>query len=561
MNNFIKRIRNNGIRVIILSGILVLSIGFITISRDKDFLLTKNMDIFFSMIREISLFYVDETDPETLLEQGINGVLNGLDPYTTYIPESEKENYESMTTGRYGGIGALIRQVGDHVMIIEPYEGFPAQKSGLKAGDIITGIDGTSTSGLVVGEVSEMLKGRPKSSIELTIQRTGESSPINRKILREEVKINNVAWYGKISDDIGYIQFNGFTENAHKEVRDALNNLKEEQGIAKVILDVRGNPGGLLMEAVNVTNLFVEKGQEIVSTKGKVKQWDRTYKAENKPLDASIPVVVLVGRSSASAAEIVAGAIQDLDRGIILGQRTFGKGLIQTTRQLSYDAQLKITTAKYYTPSGRCIQSFDFSEDNGISSIPDSLISEFHTKNGRKVYDGGGIMPDIEIQEPRPAPIVINLYTRNLIFDYATEYASGISSIPPVSDFQISDREYHKFIDYLDSKNFDYMTQTEIQLEQLIKTAREEQYYEPAETIFEELSNKIAHDKLNDLELYKTEIKSLLRKEIVSRYYYQRGRIQASIKGDENIEKAIDVLNNEELYNSILEGTLIYAGQ
>jgi carboxyl-terminal processing protease len=557
MQKFIKKIKKKSVLLITLSGFMLLSAGFMSVPGNRDFLLTKNMDIFFSMIREISLFYVDDKDPDKLIEKGIMGVLEGLDPYTTYIPESEMENYATMTTGRYGGVGALIRQVGEYVMIIEPYENFPAQKSGLRAGDIITGIDGKSTRHLPVNEVSELLKGSPKSKLEITIQRSGSSEPITRSITREEVKINNVAWYGMVDESIGYIQFNGFTENAHQEVRNALIDLKTNHDAKSIILDVRANPGGLLIEAVNVTNLFVGKGQEIVSTKGKVKQWDHVYRARNNPLDTDIPLVVLVGRSSASAAEIVAGAIQDLDRGLVLGQRTFGKGLIQTTRQLSYNSQLKITTAKYYTPSGRSIQAVNFSETGGVA-VPDSLINEFKTVNGRKVYDGGGIMPDIEIFEERPAPILVNLYTRNHLFNYATLFSQMNKTIPPVGEFHISDEEYRKFIDYLETEDFDYQTQTEERFRQLIAAAKQEKYYDPLADAFKELERKLAHDKEKDLETFKPEIKSLLKEEIVSRYYYQKGRIEASLEGDKYLLKAMEILNNNILYNSILDGKLIY---
>lgn len=535
--------------------------GFRNVPSERDFLLVRNMDIFFSMIREISLFYVDETEPENLINNGIRGVLQGLDPYTTYVPESEKENYATMTTGRYGGIGALIRQIGDYVMVIEPYENFPAQKSGIRAGDIITAIDGKSTKGLQVNEVSEMLKGMPNSSLEIIIHRHGAEGPISKKLLREEVKINNVTWYGSVADGIGYIQLNGFTENAHQEVRDALKDLKTNQKAESIILDLRGNPGGLLMEAVNITNLFIEKGQEIVSTRCKVKQWDHTYRARNNPEDSEIPLVVLVERSSASAAEIVSGAVQDLDRGIVMGQRTFGKGLIQTTRPLSYNAQLKITTAKYYTPSGRCIHTLDLSGNGSTATIPDSLINEFFTKNGRKVFDGGGIMPDIEVAEPVPAAILINLYTRNLIFDYATLYADRNPSIPPLTEFQITDEDYRDFINFLQERGFEYQTQTEERLRQLIAASKQENYYVAATDAFNEFEKILTHNKQQDLVTYKKEIKGMLREEIAGRYYYQKGLVKASLDDDPFVDKAIEILNNRRIYNSILNGSISYSGE
>jgi carboxyl-terminal processing protease len=560
MRNFTRKVKINSLLLVIVAGIIVLSLGFRN-AGNKDFQLTRNMDIFFSMIREIGLFYVDEVNPEKLIENAIAGVMQGLDPYTTYVPESEKDNYASMTTGRYGGIGAMIRQADDYVVIADPYENFPAQKAGLRAGDVITMINGKSTKGLRVNEVSELLKGPPNSKLEITVNRLLEKEPVKKEIVREEVKIRNVPWYGKVSKDIGYIQFSGFTENAHQEVKEAVIDLKSNHGATKIIIDVRDNPGGLLIEAVNVTNLFVDKGQEIVSTKGKVEQWDHTYRARHRPLDTSLPVVILVGRGSASASEIVAGALQDLDRGIIIGQRTFGKGLIQTTRQLSYNAQLKITTAKYYTPSGRCIQALDFSDETGAVTIHDSLINEFTTKNGRKVYDGGGIIPDIQIPLERISPLVANLYARNLIFDYATEYAARNPSIPPVNQFRINDNEYLDFIEFTERKGFGYQTRTESQLEQLIKTAREEQYYEISMTAFNELSEKLGIDKSKDFENHSREIRSLLREEIAGRYYFQKGRIEASLDGDPALEKAIEILNNTSLYHSILSGSTSYAGR
>jgi carboxyl-terminal processing protease len=555
MNKLKKKIRNAGITVLSVSTFALLSFGLIGFSPNKDFALSKNMDIFFSLIREINLFYVDEQKPDKLITDAINGVIDGLDPYTAYIPETEKENFATMTTGRYGGIGAIIRQVGEYVMVIEPYENFPAQKSGLRAGDIIIAVNGVSTKGRLVTEVSEMLKGSPDSELELTIKRNEDDTPLVFKLTREEVKIDNVTWYGMVDQGIGYMQFTGFTENAHYEVRDALKDLTDNHEVNSLILDVRGNPGGLLLEAVKVMDLFVEKGEAIVSTRGKVKQWDHIYKARSRAYYPEIKIVVLAGRGSASAAEIVAGAMQDLDRGVVIGNRTFGKGLIQTTRQLSFDAQLKITTAKYYTPSGRCIQAIDFNSEGGASYIPDSLINEFRTKNGRIVYDGGGIIPDIEVEEKETPPLVISLYASNHIFNFATKYASENRAIPPVRLFSVTDELYSEFKKYLDKNNFTYQTQTERKFSELISVAKQENYYNLSNELFDNLGKRITSDKSIDLELYKEEIKALLREEIISRYYYQRGRTEASISGDPYIEKAINMLNNRLIYESILDGT------
>jgi len=485
----------------------------------------------------------------------------GLAVTNTWKP-SFNFSKDSMTSmfnfGSWVLFNGLMREIFRHIYVLIIGKFFPIAQAGFytQARDferkITTGIS------MSVVEVSDLLKGAPKSKIEITVQRGGNSAPVTRIVEREEVRINNVAWYGEVEEGIGYIQFNGFTEDAYQEVKDALIDLKENYGIESLILDVRGNPGGLLIEAVNITNLFVDKGQEIVSTRGKVKQWDHVYKARNNPVDAKIPLVILVGRGSASASEIVAGAIQDLDRGLVIGQRTFGKGLIQTTRQLSYNAQLKITTAKYYTPSGRSIQAYDFTEEGGVA-YPDSLISEFKTLNGRKVFDGGGINPDIEVMEERPAPIVINLYTGNHFFNYATRFKEMNETIPAISEFVITDDEYRRFIEYLESEEFDYETQTEERFRQLVMTAKQEKYFDPLQDMFTSLEDKIAHDKENDLEKFKKEIKNLLREEIISRYHYQKGRAEASLNDDAYLKKAIDVLNNKILYNSVLDGKQIYA--
>jgi carboxyl-terminal processing protease len=540
---------------LVIPVVLIMVFGF-TYSKDKEFEIIKNLDIFYSLFRELNLFYVDETNPKQLIESGIEGMLKSLDPYTTYIPEEEQKNFAFMTTGEYGGIGALIRKGGDYTIISEPYEGFPAQQSGLKAGDTILSINGITTRGKEISEVSELLKGTPKTAVKLQLKRIGEKSSFEKNLIREQITIPNIPYAGLIKHGIGYIRLSNFTKDAGKEAQTALKQLMD-QGAKSIIIDMRGNPGGLLVESVNITNLFIGKGKEIVSTKGRVKQWDIVYKTVNQPVDTSIPVVVLVNRASASASEIVAGALQDLDRAVIVGQKTFGKGLVQTTRPLSYNAQLKVTTAKYYIPSGRCIQAVDYTnrnEDGSVGHIPDSLIREFSTVNGRKVYDGGGISPDIPVEAEQPGNITISLYTKNLIFDYATVYATKHDTYGTIGNITFSDDDYNDFLNYIRNRDYDYVTQSNSKLAELIGIARSERYYQGAEDEFEALKKKLAHDKEKDLQTFKEEIKSLIMEEIAGRYYFQKGKIRASLIHDKSLEKAVEVCEDNELYNMLLQG-------
>lgn len=548
------KLKGKKIKIItVIALLLVSSFTFIAFT-DKEFKIAKNLDIFFTLFRELNLFYVDDTNPEELIEAGIKGMLKSLDPYTTYIPESEIENFNFMTTGQYGGIGALIRKAGDYTIISEPYKDFPAYKAGLKAGDTIVTIDGISTMDKKINNVSEMLKGTPNTSVKLEIKRYGEDDIIETTLVREKITIKNVPYYGIISDNIGYIRLSNFTNDAGKEAKEALAELKK-QNAESIILDLRGNPGGLLIESVNVANLFVNKEQEIVSTHGKVKQWDNIYKTKQPAVDTLIPLVILVNRGSASASEIVAGSMQDLDRAVIIGEKTFGKGLVQTTRPLSYNTQLKITTAKYYIPSGRCIQAVDYAhrnEDGSVGYIPDSLINEFTTRNGRTVYDGGGITPDLKVEAESPGNITVNLFTKYLIFDYATIFVAENSPVEQPDEFEFTDNDYQKFLKYLENKSIDYTTQSYKILEDLIKTASKEKYFAGAEEEFEALKKKLAHDKNKDLQTFKDEIIHLLTEEIISRYNYQEGRIKASLKYDIQFDKALEILKNKDQYFSIL---------
>ncbi len=547
---FVRRTIVAAISILLIVG----SLSLLSFNND-DFKLVKSLEIYYTLFRELNMFYVDETDPEKLVESSIDGMLENLDPYTTFIPESDQETFNFMTTGEYGGIGALIRRSGDYAIIAEPYKGFPAEKNGLKAGDTILNIDGESMKGKEITYISEQLKGTPGTSVKILLKRINTEKEIEKILEREKININNVPYYGMIDHEIGYVRLANFTTDAVKEVKKALSELEKEHQLSGLVVDVRGNPGGLLIEAVDIASLFVEYGQEIVSTKGRVNQWDYIYKTRSSPIDTKIPLVVLVNRASASASEILAGSMQDLDRGVIIGQRTYGKGLVQTTRNLAYNSKLKVTTAKYYIPSGRCIQALDFSnrnEDGSVGVIPDSLISEFTTKNGRKVYDGGGILPDIETKPVNLSQFSISLYTQNIIFDYATLYASQHDSIPPVADFTITDEIYNDFKNYVLKRNFTYSTRSEESLKKLIETARQEKYYDLADSEFSALEIKLTHDNTKDLFHFKDEISYLLKQEIVSRYYYQWGSMEAAIENDVEIGKAIEVLKDPKLYNSLL---------
>ncbi len=548
-----KLTRRAGICAII---VLIAAGSFIFLSSSSDdFKLVKSLEIYYSLFRELNLFYVDEMNPEELVENSIKGMLEELDPYTTYIPESDRENFNFMTTGEYGGIGSLIRRNGDYAIIAEPYEGFPATRAGLRAGDTILSIDGLSMKNMDISQISEKLKGKPKTPLTLKIKRYGHPDPLEISLVREKITISNVPYYGMLNDHIGYIRLSNFTTGAAQETKSALLALRKNPSLDAIVLDLRGNPGGLLIEAVNAANLFVPQGQEIVSTHGRVKQWDQEYRTRFMPVDTSVFLAVLVSRGSASASEIVAGALQDLDRAVIIGQRTFGKGLVQTTRDLSYNTKLKVTTAKYYIPSGRCIQALDYSkrnEDGSVGTIPDSLISEYLTRNGRTVYDGGGIQPDFATDPEILSQISIALITRNVIFDYATIFAARHDSIGPVDRFDLSLGDYEEFKEMVSSLDFIYETNSEESLKSLIETAKREKYFDLAEDEFTALEGKLAHNNEKDLDNFSKEIRQLLKEEIAVRYYYQKGRVEASLKSDPEVNKAITVLEKPDLYLSTL---------
>ncbi|MBP7167164.1 MAG: S41 family peptidase [Bacteroidia bacterium] len=544
-----------GFRIWIL---LVLSaLGLISFRSvdDNYFELSRNLDIFTTVLRELSVYYVDPADPKQLVEEGIHSMLESLDPYTQFIPEEEAEDYRFMTTGQYGGIGALIGQRGDDVIITDPYAGFPAQKGGLQAGDIIRAIDGKAIKGKKYDEVSRMLKGQPNTPISITVERSGESQPLVRSLVREEITIPNVPYYGMIDQQQGYIRLGSFTDDAAKEVKAAMEDLVQKKGAKGVILDLRGNPGGLLNEAVDIVNVFIDKGQEVVSTRGKIKEWDKIYRSQHPATDNKTPIVVLVNSGSASASEIVSGALQDLDRAVIVGQRTFGKGLVQTTRPLTYNAQLKITTAKYYIPSGRCIQALDYTHrnpDGSVGKVPDSLISSFKTKNGRVVYDGGGITPDYALEPQLLSSISQALINNYILFDFATQYKITHPTIASAKDFQLSDAEYEDFIKWQADKKYDYITDSEKKLEELREKAEKEKYFEHIKAEYEAVKKLLVHDKATDLRINKEEVREMLENEIVSRYYYQNGRLETSFDTDPDVQAALKALRDPSVYQQMM---------
>jgi carboxyl-terminal processing protease len=545
--------------IIFSTGLLILflSVGFSTL-KNRDLELVKNLDIYYTLFRELNMFYVDETDPEKLVTTSIDAMLSSLDPYTSYIPESDMDDFQFQTTGEYGGIGSLIRRSGNQVMIAEPYEGFPAAKAGVRAGDVILEVDGVSIKDMEIEGVSDKLKGKPGTELTLLIERYNEEKALELKLVREKISILNVPYFGMIDSGIGYIRISNFTTGASLEVENALKELKREHELTSLVLDLRSNPGGLLIEAVRICNLFVDKGEMIVSTRGKMEQWDSEYSTTREPLDKEIPLVVMVNRGSASASEIVAGALQDLDRAVIVGQRTFGKGLVQTSRPLKYNAQLKVTTAKYYIPSGRCIQALDYAnrnQDGSVGMVPDSLITEYKTQNGRLVYDGGGIQPDFEVIPEMLSEIALQLYTQSMFFNFASRYQNTHNEIAPPEKFSLSDEDYILFEAFIEDNNFEFHTASEKAFDQLLKSAKREKYYELAEAEFASLEEKLSHDNLMDLETFQEEIRQILTEEIVNHYYFQAGRILAQIQEDPQLDKAREIFSEPGMLKGVLNGS------
>jgi len=541
----------------VLIAVVILALTFYSFKGDnRNFQIAKNLEIFNSIYKELDMFYVDTLNPEKIIRTGIDAIVMQLDPYTEYYPEDELGDLKYLTTGKYGGIGSIIsyNKTLERVVINEPYKDSPAAKAGLKPGDILLEIEGKDLKGKTTTDVSDMLKGEIGTTVLIKVERPGTKQPLEFKITRESIQVDAVPYYGIVGESTGYILLNNFTDNSAKEVRRAFISLKD-QGITSLIIDIRNNGGGLLSEAVEVVNLFVPKGVEIVSTKGKVKQWDRVYKTTKEPLDTEIPLAIVINNGSASSSEIVAGALQDLDRAVIVGTRTYGKGLVQITRDLPYNGSLKLTSAKYYIPSGRCIQAIDYkhrNEDGNAGRIPDSLATVFHTAAGREVRDGGGISPDIEVKIDKYPNILFYLISENMIFDYSTEYAIKHPTIGSAEEFEITDADYALFKEKVINSDFKYDRQSEKVLNNLKEVAKFEGYLEDATAEFEALEKKLSHNLERDLDNFSKDIKQLIALEIIKRYYYQEGTIIQQLKDDEDIDEAIKILGNREEYHKIL---------
>ncbi len=541
---------------IILGGILAIGIFSAYKASDEYFEVSKNLDIFASVYKEVNISYVDDVEPGSLIKTAIDAMLKSLDPYTNYYSEAQTEDYRFQVTGEYGGIGATIRQRGEYIVIDDPYEGYPAQQADLRAGDKILEVDGKSAKGKTSDDMTKLLKGSAGTEISMKIERPGVGE-MTMTFKRAKIKLNNVPYYGMVDKETGYIKLTGFTPDAGKEVQDALKNLKKNNAeMRSVILDLRGNGGGLLHEAVNVVNTFIKKGELVVSTKGRDRDNNRTYSTLDAATDTDIPLVVLIDGGSASASEIVSGSLQDLDRGVLIGQKSFGKGLVQSQRMLTYNTQMKITTSKYYIPSTRCIQKLDYTHKvNGkAEAIADSLKHNFFTRNHRPVKDGEGVTPDIKTPESKYTKITQSLLTKNIIFDFATQFRNTHNTISITKDFDLTDKDFQDFITFTNGKDYNYNTDTEDALQKFKDQASKENYLSDLNMEYESLLNKLKRNKSNDIEKYKTEIMQALEEEIASRYYFEKARIEASFDNDLEIKEAIALLKDTAKYSALLSG-------
>ena len=530
---------------------------------DRNFQLAKNLDIFNSVVKELDLFYVDTIDPNKTIRAGINAMLYSLDPYTEYYPEEDQSELEQMLRNSYGGIGSVItwNDKLKRSVISEPYEGMPAAESGLKVGDVLMAIDGQDLAGKDNGEVSQMLRGQVGTSFKLTVQRPGTEKPLTFDIVRRTIELPIIPYYTVLQDSVGYINLSTFSGEPAKEFKRAFVDLKK-RGITALVIDLRSNTGGLLDEAVEIANFFLPRGKTLVTTKGKMKQASNTYKTLREPLDLDIPLAVLVGSVTASAAEILAGSLQDLDRAVIVGNRTYGKGLVQTTRPLPYGATMKVTTSKYYIPSGRCVQAIDYTHrnaDGSVGRIPDSLTTVFHTAAGREVRDGGGVTPDIQVEQEKLPNILYYLVTDNQIFDYATDYCLKHPTVPEPERFEVTDADYAEFKEKVKNADFKYDQQSEKLLKSLKEMAEFEGYLEDAASEFESLEKKLTHNLDRDLDHFAKEIKDMIAVEIIKRYYYQRGSIIQQLKDDADLKEALQILGDTVAYKKMLSAPEVQA--
>lgn len=544
-------------RVKIGVGVLI-TVGAIwafQVPGEKYFDIAKSLDIFATLFKEVNAHYVDEVNPKKLIETGINGMLDQLDPYTDYIPEEDLEAFSIQTTGQYAGVGALIGIVNKKTVVTNPYVGFPAEQAGIRVGDELISVDGKNVQGNSTFEVSSLLKGKPKTEVVMEVKRVGQKETLKFKLTREKIKISNITYQGMINPEVGYIKLDEFTPGAGKEVEEAVTDLKKK-GARRLILDLRDNPGGSLYEAVNIVNLFIPKGKEVVSTRGKVPEWNKVYTTLNNPIDTEIPLAILISGNSASASEIVAGSLQDYDRAVLVGQKTFGKGLVQTTRQLAYNAQLKVTTAKYYIPSGRCIQALDYEHrqsDGSVNKFPDSLKREFKTAAGRKVFDGAGLDPDVMVESATYSSAVIELVGSGLVFDYATKYCGEHGDVPAsMQNFRLTDAEYQKFVSWVKDQKFTFSTELEGKANELIASAKRERYYDELQGQLKELKTKIEQSKNSALQRNKSELSRILEEEIAFHYRLAKGQIEVSMDRDPELVKATETLANQAGYKKIL---------
>lgn len=537
-----------------LSIAVGLAIVAFTPPADRYFEIARNMEIFASLFKVTNDLYVDEVSPTKMMHDGMDAMLNSLDPYTNYFSEDQVEDFRIINTGEYGGIGALTRTFNKRTVVSMVYDSYPAYKNGLRIGDEVIKINDVDLAKLTVEEAGQLMKGQANTMVKLTVKRFGNDKLIELEFKREKIKISNVPYSGMLGTDIGFIQLTEFTTDAGKEVKNALASLKEK-GAKHVILDLRGNGGGLLNEAVNICNLFIPKGKKVVDTKGKIEEFNQTYETKQAPFDVDIPVVVLINRSSASASEIVAGTLQDYDRAVIVGEKSFGKGLVQVSKPLPYNAMVKYTTAKYYTASGRCIQVLDYTHrraDGSAGPVPDSLKQAFKTKNGRTVFDGGGIDPDVKVDAREMASITSALLANGFVFDFATQYAHEHKTIAEPRLFSLSDAEYAEFVAWMKGKKLSYASELDTQLQELEEMAKKEKYLNDLKPTLEQLRQRVRESRKQDMLLFKDQIKKLLEEEIASRYYLERGMVEVGFKYDDEVKKAIEVLHNTALYQKTL---------